>query len=173
MEWTYQLARSTFVTSDKIQDGYRPPFLKPFLRTRTEFLDQEMGPQALRTLFFFLLFLLLLSILRLCLSRFSTDRHETFHAYWWQHSAPHLKCVATLPCEMFMSENSLLISEIHLMISLHFSFVKKQRIETSKMIVRYVIVIFFRFNIKYSMVFIEYLLRWISHSLSATSHGTR
>jgi len=27
---------------------------------------------------------------------------------------PHLKHVATLPCEMFMSENSLLISEIHL-----------------------------------------------------------
>ena len=53
---------------------------------------------------------------------------------------------------MFMSENSLLISEIHLIISLHFSFVKKQRTETSKMIVRYVKVIFFCFNIKYSMV---------------------
>jgi len=46
---------------------------------------------------------------------------------------PHLKRVATLPCEMFMSEiteNSLLISEIHgeihLIISKHFSFVKKQ-----------------------------------------------
>ena len=38
---------------------------------------------------------------------------------------PHPKCVATLPCEMFMSENSLLISEIHVIISLHFSFVKK------------------------------------------------
>jgi len=45
-----------------------------------------------------------------------------------QHSLnipPHLKRVATLPCEMFMSENSLLISEIHLIISLYFSFVKK------------------------------------------------
>ena len=45
-----------------------------------------------------------------------------------QHSLnipPHSKRVATLPCEMFMSENSLLISEIHLIISLHFSFVKK------------------------------------------------
>jgi len=45
-----------------------------------------------------------------------------------QHSLntpPHLKRVATLPCEMFMSENSLLISEIYLIISLHFSFVKK------------------------------------------------
>ena len=38
---------------------------------------------------------------------------------------PHLKRVATLPCEMFNSENSLLISEIHLIISLHFSFAKK------------------------------------------------
>ena len=79
-----------------------------------------------------------------------------------QHSLnipPHLKRVATLPCEMFMSENSLLISEIHLIISLHFSFVKKQHTETSKMIVRYVKVIFFCFNIKYSMVFIEYMLR--------------
>jgi len=78
-----------------------------------------------------------------------------------QHSLntpPHLKRVATLPCEMFVSENSLLISEIHL-ISLHFSFVKKQRTETSKMIVRYAKVIFFCFNIKYSMVFIEYILR--------------
>ena len=72
---------------------------------------------------------------------------------------PHLKRVATLPCEMFMSENSLLISEIHLIISLHFSFVKNQRTETLKMIVRYVKVIFFCFNIKYSMVFIEYMLR--------------
>ena len=69
---------------------------------------------------------------------------------------PHLKRVATLPCEMFMSENS---SEIHLIISLHFSFVKKQHTETSKMIVRYVKVIFFCFNIKYSMVFIEYMSR--------------
>jgi len=46
-----------------------------------------------------------------------------------QHSLntpPLLKYVATLPCEMIMSENSLLISEIHLVISLHFSFVKKQ-----------------------------------------------
>ena len=79
-----------------------------------------------------------------------------------QHSLnipPHLKRVATLPCEMCMSENSLLISEICLIISLHFSFVKKQRTETSKMIVRYVKVIFFCFNIKYSMVFIEYMLR--------------
>ena len=45
-----------------------------------------------------------------------------------QHSLnilPRLKRVATLPCEMFMSENSLLISEIHLIISLHFSFVQK------------------------------------------------
>jgi len=44
-----------------------------------------------------------------------------------QHSLnilPRLKRVATLPCEMFMSENSLLISEIHLIISLHFSFVQ-------------------------------------------------
>jgi len=44
-----------------------------------------------------------------------------------QHSLnipPHLKRVATLPFEVFMSENSLLISEIHLVISLHFSFVK-------------------------------------------------
>jgi len=45
---------------------------------------------------------------------------------------PHLKRVATLPCEMFMSENSLLISEIHLRIYLHFSYVKKQHTETSK-----------------------------------------
>ena len=37
---------------------------------------------------------------------------------------PHLKRVATLPGEMFMSENGLLISEIHFIISLHFSFVK-------------------------------------------------
>ena len=72
---------------------------------------------------------------------------------------PHIKCVATLPCEMFMSENSLLISEIHLIISLHFSLVKKQPTETSEMIVRYVKVIFFCFNIKYSMVYIEYMLR--------------
>jgi len=75
-----------------------------------------------------------------------------------QHSLnipPHLKRIATQPCEMFMSENSLLISEIHLIISLHtFSFVKKQRTETSKMIVRYVKVIFFCFNLKYSMGFI-------------------
>ena len=52
-----------------------------------------------------------------------------------QHSLntpPHLKRVATLPCEMFVSENGLLISEIHLIISLHFLFVKKQRTETSK-----------------------------------------
>jgi len=79
-----------------------------------------------------------------------------------QHSLnipPHLKRVATLPFEMFMSENSLLISEIHLIILLHFLFVKKQHTETSKMIVRYVKVIFFCFNIKYSMVFIEYMLR--------------
>jgi len=79
-----------------------------------------------------------------------------------QHSLnipPHLKRVATLPCEMFMSENSLLTSEVHLIISLHFSFVKKQRTETSKMIVRSVKVIFFSFNIKYSMVFIKYMLR--------------
>jgi len=58
-----------------------------------------------------------------------------------QHSlniSPHLKRVATLPCELFMSENSWLISEIHLIISLHFSCVKKQRTETSKMILRYV-----------------------------------
>ena len=74
------------------------------------------------------------------------------------NSPPHLKRVATLPCEMFMSEKNLLISEIHLIISLHFSFVKKQRTEASKMIVRYVKVIFFCFNIKYSMVFIEYML---------------
>jgi len=79
-----------------------------------------------------------------------------------QHSLnipPHLKRGTTLPCEMFMSENSLLISEIHLIISLHFSFVKKQRTETSKMIVCYVKVISFCFNIKYSMVFIKYMLR--------------
>jgi len=57
-----------------------------------------------------------------------------------------------------------------IIISLHFSFVKKQRTETSKMIALYVKVIFFCFNIKYSMVFIEYMLRWIGHSLSATSH---
>ena len=78
-----------------------------------------------------------------------------------QHSLnipPHLKRVATLPCEMFMSENSLLISETHLIISLHFSFEKKQHTETSKMIVRYVKVNFFCFNIKYSMVFIQYML---------------
>jgi len=37
---------------------------------------------------------------------------------------PHLKRVATLPCEMSMSDNSLLISEIHPIILLHFSFVK-------------------------------------------------
>jgi len=37
---------------------------------------------------------------------------------------PRLKRVATLPCEMFMSENNLLISEIHLIISLHLTFVK-------------------------------------------------
>ena len=67
---------------------------------------------------------------------------------------PHLKCVSTLPCEMFMSGNSLLISEIHLIISLHFSFVKNNAQSTHrdlKMIVRYVKVIFFCFNIKYSM----------------------
>jgi len=69
---------------------------------------------------------------------------------------PHLKR-ATLHCEMFMSENSF-ISEIHLIISLHFLFVKNNA-ETSKMIVRYVKVIFFCFNIKYSMVFIDYMLR--------------
>ena len=86
---------------------------------------------------------------------------------------PHLKRVATLPCEMFMSENSLLISEIHLIISFHFSFVKKTTHRDLKMIVRYVKVIFFCFNIKYSMVFIEYALRRISHSLCATSHRTR
>jgi len=61
---------------------------------------------------------------------------------------PHLNRVATLPCEMFMSENSLLISEIYLIISLHFLSVKKQRTDTSIMIVHYVRVIFFRFNIK-------------------------
>jgi len=78
-----------------------------------------------------------------------------------QHSLnipPHLKRVATLPCEMFMSENSSLISEIPLIISLHFSFVKTAHRDL-KMIVRYVNVIFFCFNIKYSMVFIEYMLR--------------
>jgi len=72
-----------------------------------------------------------------------------------QHSLntpPHLKRVATLPCEMFMSENSLLISEIYLIISLHFSFVKKQCTEKSKMTVRYVKFIFFCFNIKYTML---------------------
>jgi len=74
---------------------------------------------------------------------------------------------------LFMSEKNLLISEIHLIISLHFSFVIKQRTEASKMIVRYVKVIFFCFNIKYSMVFIEYMLWWISNSLCATSHRTR
>ena len=45
-----------------------------------------------------------------------------------QHSLnipPYLKRVATLPCEIVMSENNLLISEIHLIISLHFSFVEK------------------------------------------------
>ena len=79
---------------------------------------------------------------------------------WSLTIPPHLKRVATLPCEMFMSENSLLISEIHLIMSLHFSFVKKkQRTETLKMIVRSVNVIFFCFNIKYSMIFIEYMLR--------------
>jgi len=41
------------------------------------------------------------------------------------------------------------------------------------MIVRYVKVIFFCSNIKYYMVFIEYMLRWINHSLCATSHRTR
>ena len=56
---------------------------------------------------------------------------------------PHLKRVATLPCEMFMSENSLLISEIHLIMSLHFSFVKNNAQRPQKLIVRYVIVIFF------------------------------
>jgi len=35
---------------------------------------------------------------------------------------PHLKRVATLLCEMFMSQNSLLISEIHLTISLAYTF---------------------------------------------------
>jgi len=53
----------------------------------------------------------------------------------------------------------LLISEIHLIISLHFSFVKKTTHRDLKMIVRYVKVIFFCFIIKYSMVFIEYVLR--------------
>ena len=80
-----------------------------------------------------------------------------------QHSLdipPHLKRVATLPCEMFMSQNSLLISEIHLIISLHISFVKKNNAQRPrKMIVRYVKVIFFCFNIKYSMVLSEYMLR--------------
>jgi len=50
---------------------------------------------------------------------------------------PHLKRVATLPCEMFMRENILLIIEIHLIISLHFSFVKTTHRDL-KMIVRYV-----------------------------------
>jgi len=85
---------------------------------------------------------------------------------------PHLKRVATLPCEMFMSVNSLLISEIHLIISLHFSVVKTMHRDL-KMIVRHVKVIFFCFNIKYSMVFIEYMLRWISHSPCITAHRTR
>ena len=52
-----------------------------------------------------------------------------------QHSLnipPHLKRVATLPCEIIMSENSLLISEIHLIISLHFAFVKKNNAQRPK-----------------------------------------
>ena len=58
-----------------------------------------------------------------------------------------------------MSENSLLISEIHLIIIFVTLFIcKKQRTETSKMIVRSVKVIFFCFNIKYSMIFVEYVL---------------
>ena len=81
-----------------------------------------------------------------------------------QHSLnipPHLKRVATLHCEMFMSGNRLLglISEIYLIISLHYSFVKKTTHRNLQMIVRYVKVIFFCFNIKCSMVFIEYMLR--------------
>ena len=72
---------------------------------------------------------------------------------------PHLKRVATLHCEMFMSENSLLISEIHLIISLRFTFVKKQRTETSKMIVRYVKAIFFCLTLNIVWFFIEYMLR--------------
>jgi len=67
---------------------------------------------------------------------------------------PHLKYVATLPCEMGMSENSLLISEIHLIISLHFSFIKKNNAQRpQKMIVRYVSQFSFCFNIKYSTFF--------------------
>jgi len=31
----------------------------------------------------------------------------------------------------------------------------------------------FVLTLKYSMVFIEHMLRWISHSLCATSHRTR
>jgi len=72
---------------------------------------------------------------------------------------PHLKRVATLPCEMFISENALLISEIYLIISLHFSFVKNNAQKHQKMTVRYVKVILFCFSIKYSTVFIEYMLR--------------
>jgi len=79
-----------------------------------------------------------------------------------QHSLnipPHLKRVATLPCKMFVSENSLLISEIHLIISLHILFVKNNAQRPQTMIVRYFKVIFFCLNIKYSMVFIEYMLQ--------------
>ena len=83
-----------------------------------------------------------------------------------QHSLnipPHLKCVATLPCEMFMSENSLLISEIHLILIITLFICKKTTHRDLKMIVRYVKVIFFCLNIKYSMVFIEYMLFTMRH----------
>jgi len=80
-----------------------------------------------------------------------------------QHSLnipPHFKRVTTLPCEMFMSENSLLISEIHLIILLHFSFVKTTHRDLKNdsrptLCQSH----FFCSNIKYSMIFIEYMLR--------------
>ena len=86
-----------------------------------------------------------------------------------QHSLnipPHLKRVATLPCEMFMSENSLLISEIHLKYSHHFVTLficKIQRTETSKMIVRYVKVIFFCSNISLNILSISFVRYMVVH----------
>ena len=76
---------------------------------------------------------------------------------------PLPKRVATLLCEMFISENKLvsLLGEMHLIISLHHSYVKNPHrdVMNDNTLTRYVEVIFFCFNVKYCMVFIEYMLR--------------
>ena len=56
------------------------------------------------------------------------------------------------------------VRKFRLIISLHFFYVKKYCTEIS----RYVKVIFFCFNVQYSIFFIEYTSRWISHSLCTT-----